>query len=494
VTPIDLWNSLLAGTDTSAMCARLSEQMRERRLRFGDRVICPFLRPFFLDAADELRVRGVAEMLWTLGERVAGEAAATPQMLADLALSEEEIRLAGIDPGYATTSTAARADAFILPDSLQFAEYNGESPAGAGYSQGLAQLFDGEPLMAGFREHFDARFARPVEALLEALVASYREWGGTASPPRMAIVDWREVPTFSEFEILRDAFTALGVPTVICDPRDLEYRPGSIVSGFSESASVVSGFSRTVAGGAPGLYAHGERIDLVYRRVLINDIVARETECRALLDAYRSRAVCVANTLRCKIPHKKAFFAILTDERYRGLFSEEERAMIRRHVPWTALVEERRVTVDGRTVDLIPYLRAQRDQFVIKPNDEYGGTGVTLGWETSEADWDAAIARAIAERDPSTPLGAGRGWVAQRRIAIRRELFPVCDSDSAKASPRQGSGQAAERVTQRDMLVDFAPYVFRGKLAGYLTRLSATGLANVTSGGGQVPAFVISQK
>ena len=39
------------------------------------------------------------------------------------------------------------------------------------------------------------------------------------------------------------------------------------------------------------------------------------------------------------------------------------------------------------------------------------------------------------------------------------------------------------------MLVDFAPYLFRGKLCGFLTRLSATGLANVTSGGGQVPAF-----
>ena len=43
----------------------------------------------------------------------------------------------------------------------------------------------------------------------------------------------------------------------------------------------------------------------------------------------------------------------------------------------------------------------------------------------------------------------------------------------------------------RDMLVDFAPYLFRGRLAGFLTRLSATGLANVTSGGGQVPAFVV---
>ena len=437
------------------MCGRLSAQMRDRRLRFGDRVICPFLRPFFFDAADEARVRSVAEMLWTLGERVAAEAIGTPQMLADLALSDDEIRLARIDPGYATTSTAARADAFILPDSLQFAEYNAESPAGAGYSQGLAELFDREPLMAGFRQRFDTRFARPVEALLDALIASYREWGGTASPPRLAIVDWREVPTYSEFEILRDAFTALGVPTTICDPRDLEFAAGS-------GASAAAG---------RGLYANGDRIDLVYRRVLINDIVARESECRALLDAYRSGSVCVANSLRCKIPHKKAFFAVLSDERYAGLFSEDERTMIRRHVPWTTLVEERRVTIDGRSVDLIPHLRARRDEFVVKPNDEYGGTGVTLGWETSETEWDAAIARAIAERD--------RGWVAQQRIAIRREMFPVCDAGG---------------MAQRDMLVDFAPYVFRGRLAGYLTRLSASGLANVTSGGGQVPAFVVQSR
>ncbi len=98
--------------------------------------------------------------------------------------------------------------------------------------------------------------------------------------------------------------------------------------------------------------------------------------------------------------------------------------MIRRHVPWTTMVEERRVSVAGQSVDLVPHLRANRDRFVIKPNDEYGGTGVTLGWETSETDWDAAIARALAERDR-------RGWVAQERIAVRREVFPVCESGGA---------------------------------------------------------------
>jgi hypothetical protein len=450
-TPIDHWHALLGAEDPATLCGTLADRMRERRLRFGDRIICPFLRPFFLDAADEPRVRHVAETLWTLGERVARVALGSPEMLRQLALSEAEIRLAHIDPGYATASTAARADAFILPGSLQFAEYNGESPAGAAYSQGLGELFAEQPLMTRFHERFATRMYRPVEALLEALVASYREWGGTASPPLMAIVDWREVPTYSEFEILRDAFTAQGVPTIICDPRDLEH-VGSSSPG----------------GPTPGLYANGQRIDLVYRRVLINDMIAREDECRALVDAYERRAACVANSLRCKIPHKKAFFAVLTDERHAALFSPEERELIRRHIPWTAVVEEGTVLRDGRAIDLLPHLRANRDHFVIKPNDEYGGTGVTLGWETGESAWDAALARAVAERD--------RAWVAQERIAVRRELFPVCDGDG---------------VAMRDMLVDFAPYIFRGRLAGFLTRLSATGLANVTSGGGQVPAFVV---
>lgn len=443
---ITTWNDLLGREDAATLCAQITTAQRDRRLRFGDRVLCPFLRPFFLTTAEEARVRTVVETLWLLGERVARVAMERPALLADLALSNDEIRLARIDPGYQTASTAARADAFILPESLQFAEYNAESPAGPAYSEGLAMLFAELPLMQQFRDGIDARWYRPVAALLAALVASYREWGGTAVAPQIAIVDWREVPTYSEFELLRDAFVAAGVPTIICDPRELVFDHDRLV-------------------------ANGVAIDLVYRRVLINDILAREQDCRALLDAYAARAVCVANTLRCKIPHKKAFFAVLTDERHVQLFSADEQAMIRRHIPWTALVQERRVMRDGTSIDLVPYLRAHRERFVIKPNDEYGGTGVTLGWETSAADWDAAIARAIAERT--------RGWVAQEKIAVRRELFPVCDAGT---------------VAMRDMLVDFAPYVFRGKLAGFLTRLSATGLANVTSGGGQVAAFAIDER
>ena len=447
--PIAIWNELLDGEAAGELCQRLADRMRARRLHFGGRLLCPFLRPFFLDASDEERVRHAAETLWTLSERIARLAPGNQALLDELGLSAAEIELVEIDPGYETASTTARADAFVLPESLQFAEYNGEAPAGAGYSQGLAEVFAGEAVMARFRQRVDATMYRPVDGLLDALLASYREWGGTAAPPLVAIVDWREVPTFSEFELLRDAFAARGVPTVIADPRELTCE---------------------LAGGhaVPGLYAAGRRIDLVYRRVLINDIVARPEECRPLIEAYRQRTVCVANSLRCKIPHKKAFFAVLTADSSAHLFSAAELRLIRQHVPWTVLVQERNVMRNGESIDLLPFLRRHRERFVVKPNDEYGGAGVTLGWETGEREWDAALDRAASGRD-------GR-WVAQEKITVRREPFPVCE---------QGM------LAMREMLVDFAPYVFRGRLAGFLTRLSASGLANVTSGGGQVPAFVI---
>jgi hypothetical protein len=445
--PIEAWHGLLRpGEELSpAFCASLAEGMRARKLTFGERIHCPFLRPFFLTAADDARVRASAETIAALGERVAGAALQAPRLLRDLGVTEAEERLIRIDPRYPTASTASRLDAFLLPDSLRFAEYNAESPAGPAYTEQLCELFDMLPVMSRFKQDRRVTYHRTVPALLDALLASYREWGGRVSPPQVAIVDWRDVPTWSEFEIIRDAFVAAGVPSLACDPRDLAYARGVLT-------------------------AEGRKIDLVYRRVLLNDIVARPAECAALVDAYRDGAVCVANTFRCKLPHKKAFFAVLTDPEHAGLFSGAERETIRAHVPWTRLVADVRAEKDGTHSPLLEIARRQRENLVLKPNDEYGGKGVLLGWEAAPAEWDAALDSALRD-----PYGS---WIVQERIAVRREVFPQFD--------------AAGQITMRDMLVDFAPYLFRGRIGGYLTRLSSTGLANVTSGGGQVPPFVVA--
>jgi len=425
----------------------LFKRMRRAKLTFGDRVHCPFLRPFFLSPGDEERVRTVAESIAELGERVVTAALNDKPLFNQLYLRGEEERLARIPVGYGPASTTSRLDAFLLPDSLKFAEYNGESPAGAGYAETLAEIFNELPMMAQFARKYEVHRYPLSAKLLDALLQSYVDWGGSAQKPQIAIVDWKEVPTWSEFEILQARFEKMGVPTVTSDPRELEWDGKSLV-------------------------AHGKKIDLVYRRVLINDIVARRAECSALLKAYSSGMVCVVNNFRCKLPHVKAFFAVLTDEQNGSLFSLGERELIRKHIPWTRVVADVKTAHYGVPIELLAFIRKERENLVLKPSDEYGGSGVTLGWEANEAAWDEAIERALASKN-----GA---WIVQERIPIRREVFPYIAD--------------VGRVDYRDMLVDFAPYLFRGKLCGFLTRLSSTGLANVTSGGGQVPAFRVSIK
>lgn len=458
---IEAWRAALRPEDaTPDACASLAAGMRARKLTFGDRIHCPFLRPFLLSAADESRIRRAAETLASLGERVASEAIASPALMSQLGVTEGEERLLSIDPGYATASTASRLDAFLLPGpstgsgqgsstgggpgGLHFAEYNGESPAGPGYTQRLAEFFETLPAMTRFRQGRTVTHHRSIEPLLGALLDSYREWGGRAAPPTIAIVDFRGVPTWNEFEILEEAFVRAGVPTLVCDPRDLEFDGTRLSVG-------------------------GRAIDLVYRRLLVNDILQRTADCDALLRAYAARAVCMANTLRCKLAHKKAFFAVLTDPANARMFTPMEHAVIAAHVPWTRLLADTSTDKDGDSVPLLELARRERASMVLKPNDEFGGKGVVLGWEASASAWDEAIDGALKD-----PAGT---WIVQERIPVRRESFPMFDASGV--------------VSDHEMLVDLAPFLFRGRMSGYLTRLSATGLANVTSGGGQVPAFVV---
>jgi hypothetical protein len=452
--PIESWNELLIPLleESPDFPKKFLKALQDAKLTFGNRVHCPFLRPFFLSPEDEARVRHATETLARLGERLASAALEDDSLFVQFHLRPEEERLVRLPAGRGPASTASRVDAFLLSESLKFTEYNGESPAGSGYTETLSEIFRGLPVMEEFAEQFEIH-SYPLSArLLDALIVTYRDWGGTAERPQMLIVDWKEVPTWSEFEILKERFEALRVPVVLADPRELEW-DGKTLS------------------------AKGKKIDLVYRRVLINDIVARPKECAALAKAYEAQAVCVANNFRCKIPHVKAFFAVLTEQKNAKLFTSEELEVIQRHVPWTRVVEDVKTDYQGQPIALLDYIRKNQKDLVLKPSDEYGGTGVTLGWEVDAKHWEKSIQEALPGGTSAKEHGC---WIVQEKIAMRRGEFPYIGADG--------------KVEFRDMLVDLAPYMFRGKLAGFLTRLSASSLANVTSGGGQIPAFRVEPK
>ena len=375
---------------------------------------------------------------------------ADPEILAQFRLLDWEAELIEADPGFGSPSPTSRLDAFFDPGrrTLRFTEYNAETPAGGAYNDVLSETFFGLPVTRGFIRGWDVRPLPARHGVLHALLDAWRQWSaarGRTGLPRIAILDWAEVPTRNEFVLFQDYFRRQGLECEIVDPRHAEYAGGRLTIG-------------------------GHPVDLIYKRVLLSELVERGGVDHPVLRAFRDGQVCMVNPPACKILHKKSSLAVLSDERNARFFADDELEAIRQHIPWTRVVEERRTTHGGAEIDLVEWSARNREQLVLKPHDEYGGKGIVLGWEVTDAEWSDALKLAL--REP---------YIVQQRIELPSEPYPSLVDG---------------KVVIADRMVDTAPYATYGAyIDGCLSRLSTAALLNVTAGGGsQTPTFVVEHR
>lgn len=436
------YHRLLAQDETldAKFFARLKEMMSINRLSYGGRALGVSLRPHLLTREQHDRLAHASETLASAFETIVAALIETPSLMEQVGLREDERRMALINPGFRSSTITTRLDAFVHEDQIKFVEYNAENPSSLTDQAGLNQVTFEVRALQVLAERYRLWQFNPVESLLQSLLATYKEWGG-AGTPNIAILDWADLPTAGEFELLRNYFVGRGVPAIICAPEELEY-------------------------GAGKLCRAGFRIDLVYKRVIIHEFLARTDETHPLVRAYANRHVCLVNPFRCKIAHKKAAFELLTDETHQRWFTPAQREVIGRCVPWTRRVRERQTLYRGETIELLDYVRKHREAFILKPNDDYGGSGIFLGRRLSEAEWEAGLAAALADED----------YIVQEIVELRMEEFPIFDDHGWRL---------------QQMYVDTNPFLFRGKMEGALVRLSNSPLVNVTSGGGEAGFFVL---
>jgi hypothetical protein len=427
--------------------AVLDEGLENARLIFGGRRLSPYLRPHFVSETDFARITAVCETVWSAIQKVKDAAIVDSSIVTDLGITETERDLVAIDPGYTAVSPTSRLDSFLTQTAYSFVELNGESPAGIAYADAAYDIFSSLPVMKAFAHDYNLRPLYGRGFMLEVLLHSYEEFLGSRPPrpPHIAIVDLPDVPTVKEFELFREFFEQAGYPSVICTPQQLE---------FDGSRLSVAGFE----------------IDIVYKRLLVNEYLPIIKQYPALLDAYRAHAVCLVNSFRSKLIHKKALFAVLTDNKRAGLFSTSELDAIHLHVPWTRLVRDELTEYEGQSVNLLDFILTNNKKLVLKPNDDYGGHGITIGWNVGAQEWSQALDSALRNGD----------YLVQERVPTARETFPALTSDG--------------RMEFGEQLVDLDPLLFNGKVGSAFTRLSSTELANVSSGGGMVPTYIISKK
>jgi len=225
--------------------------------------------------------------------------------------------------------------------------------------------------------------------------------------------------------------------------------------------------SELTLAGDEALY-QGTRVDLGYRDYGVLDLLDLELEG---VDVRPMRALFAGNRMVSSIAaelDQKSCWEVFTDgELASRHFSVEERQVLRRHVPWTRIVADRRTTDPGGTrVDLLEFVRVDRERLVLKPNRSYGGEGVTVGSVVTESEWDAVLEAAVADEER---------WVVQQLVTLPVQEFPVLDS--------------AGRVRSEPFYVvmGFVPSRYG---VGLVARASQKQVVNVAQHGGECAVMV----
>jgi hypothetical protein len=426
----------------------LQDEMEARQLSAGGRLLCPFLRPNFVTQKQYDNLVKTGEALISAVDRMLRTALTSPQLLSRMQLFPAEKMLAAIDPGYEISEVSAQLDLQIQNGSLHVMQYNADALTGAAWSEGLSDLFYDCPPVKEFRRRYNITRVGGKKPFLSALLKAYKMFTagsvGLRAKPHIAILEFRDPTGRSEYEIYRDYFRSEGFETELVSPDQLEYRNGVLRSGNFD-------------------------IDLIYRRISAQEFLLRFTLNHPLVQAYRDHKVCIVNSFRSELSHKKAMFALLTDETLTAKFPIHERKAIREHVPWTRVVKTGKTQYRDETIDdLIEYIKQNREKLVLRPNDEYSDMHSFIGYEHDEGSWARAIREAL--RAP---------YVVQERVKPARTVFPLMNYG---------------HLEFKEMQVDVQPQAFLGKVAGCSSYVSSSGPGSYSPASGFAPTFIIDPK
>ncbi|MGH2541661.1 MAG: circularly permuted type 2 ATP-grasp protein [Ardenticatenaceae bacterium] len=442
------YHELLAAGDAGAEWEQLQAGMERSSLRFRERYVCNVLRPLLLSRAHYEEVMRASTDFFGAIRTLYGWLLEDEGLRARLGLLEVEEAAIRIEPGFPSPDGIGRLDGFLdASGRLRFVEYNADSPGGMAFGHVLAQLFLALPTMQRIAAHYRVTVVPILDDVLSVLLAHYRTWQSANERPTIGIVDWEGLGTAPEFVLCQDHFERAGYPSVITHPGALRVRGGRL---WDEKS--------------------GQRIDIVYKRVLVGELLERLGLENVLTEAMRQHAACVVNSYRAQMLFKKSLFALLSEMADEAPFPPEQRRAIREHLPWTRIVREGSTEYQGRRVDLLEHVLRERENLALKPNSEYGGTGVVLGWESTDEAWQRALVQAQQSEQP---------YIVQERIHVSTQPFPLLREGELCFEPR---------------IMDLDPYVYApGTVRGAGGRLGASGLLNVTAGGGSaVPLVLVS--
>jgi hypothetical protein len=399
-------------------------------------------RPWLVTPAQRARMQALFLALDAATRALPALAHARPEVAALLPVEPREARWMRdwLGPPFTRPQTLlGRVDAAIdlgardWRSTLRVLETNMVG-VGASYYSWAASRSVHEVMGPWLAKEFPARRFRPDDDVLDLILGAVRDHGEKIGVPARAVCLMEETCDSgpAEFQTMALLLRRRGHDVVVADPGEIRARGGR-------------------------LFARDKAVDFLYRDPTAVNLLELEDEGRDISGvkwAFRENRV--VSGLAGEFDQKGAL-EVFTTPRWQKSFSPAARRLIRAHVSWTRVLRGVR-TEDpgGKVVDLPEFTRRARVRLVIKPNRDYGGTGIHFGRDESEGSWDRLIHRAVRENP---------AWVVQELAKPVEERYPA-----------EGGGWE-KRVT-------IGGFTATRRGLAMLGRLSKSKVVNITRDGG----------
>ncbi len=410
-------------------------------LLYDGRPLAICFYPVILSQAQIVHISDIVKALMQLMEKITGLFLQEPAVKKLFGFSPEQTELIEVEPGYKCAIPCGRFDSFFDGQNIRFTELNTDGTAGMYGAEKVAKLFLTTPSMQQFFSGYSMRSFDIHHCVLQTLLDCYGQFVG-AQPhrsPHIAIVDWKEARTYAEFVAFEQFCREQGYEAVVADPREMEY-DGTVLSH------------------------HGRKIDIIYRRVVSSEYIKRLDEVGPMTRAFKDHHVCVVGSFRSDVAFSKKVFAVPRTPGLGHFFSESERELVERCIPWTRAFEDIACEYHGQEIAMPELARRNRNAFVLKPSSLYEGQGVWLGTQKSQDEWEDLIRTALEE-----------DYVLQ-------ELVP---------NPYMPVATWEEEFELKERFIYLGEYVFDGDFCGLYGRIAEGPLIGRTSGEHLVPCLVM---
>jgi len=398
--------------------------------KIDDIAIKSFYHPYILSNSDFNWIKEKTEIMWGILEKTAQLLLTEKEVRAFFDFPTELYDLLQIDPKYSINIPITRFDAFYSSkdNSLFFCEFNTDGTSGMNETNTMEECFLGTEIGKQLADKYSLSQCELRKSLLNMFLENYRFFDGS-NKPTIAIVDFMDKATIAEFEALKDVFIKEGYDTVIWDIRNLSYKNKR-------------------------LWCNEKSIDLVYRRAVTSDILARHDEIPEFIEAYKNNAFCLVGSFRSEAAHSKLVFTFLTSEIAEKFFAHEEIEFLKTHIPKTW-----KLTSKDNSFNI--QLFSQKEKFLVKPHNSYGSQGLYMGKDCSSEEWQNIIEENM-----------DKNYIVQEVINIPQEEFVTSQGTTEK------------------LKANLSPYLFNGKLTGFYTRVSTIDIISTSRGGALLPTLV----